>query len=524
MNRREILSGAAAMVAAPSLVRAQSATTLRFVPYADLALLDPLVSSFVTRNHIMMVFDTLYSLDANGVPQPQMVSGQTIEQDGKLWRLTLRDGLKFHDGTPVLARDVIASLRRWSTIDAFGQALMAATDELSASSDKVVEFNLKRPFPLLPNALAKPTNLMAAIMPERLALTPATTRLTEMVGSGPFRFVANERVPGARNVYRRFEGYVPRPEGIASFCAGPRIAHFDMVEWRTMPDPATQVAALQNGEVDWVEQPLMDLVPSIKANPNLKLQVVEDKGLIGVLRFNHLHAPFDNPAIRRAVLKAVNEHEFMEAVVGDNAVIDDKVGVFGSAGLPMANQAGMDVLNGQHDLAALKAEIVAAGYRGERVVCLTATDVPRINAICSVGAEMLRRLGMNVDEISTDWGSVVQRSVSQQPLDKGGWSMFGSFWGGYDVMSPAGHLLLRGTGLKAWNGWPTNEKLETLRQAWIDTQDAAAQRKIAEDIQVQAFQDAPFLPLGAYLQPTAYRANLTGMLTGLPLFHNIRRV
>ena len=290
-----------------------------------------------------------------------------------------------------------------------------------------------------------------------------------------------------------------------------------------MPDPGTQTAALQAGEVDWVEQPLMDLVPSLRANRKLKLQVVEDKGLIGVLRFNFLYPPFDNPAIRRAVLRAIDQREFMQAVVGDNAAVETQVGVFGQAGQPMANDAGMEALSGRHDLAALKAEIAAAGYRGERVVYLTATDVPRINAICSVGAELMRRLGLNVDEIATDWGTVVQRSTSPQPLDKGGWNVFGSFWGGYDLLNPAGHLLLRGTGLKAYNGWPTDPRLEALRQDWIDAADDAGRRKLAETIQVQAFEDVPFLPLGSYLQPTAYRADLTGMLTGLPLFTNIRR-
>jgi peptide/nickel transport system substrate-binding protein len=524
MRRRDILAGAtASLIAAPSLVRAQAATTLKFTPYADLALLDPLVSAFVTRNHVMMVFDTLYALDAAGMPRPQMVGGESVEDGGRRVRLTLRDGLKFHDGTPVLGRDVVASLRRWASTDSFGQALMAATDELSAPSDTTVEFRLKRAFPLLPNALAKPTNLMAAIMPERLAATPPTTRLTEMVGSGPFRFVANERVPGARNVYRRFEGYVPRTDGVPSFCAGPRIAHFDRVEWLTNPDPGTQVAALQAGEVDWVEQPLMDLVPSLRTNRAIKLQVLEDKGLIGVLRFNFLHPPFDNPAIRRAVLQAVNQTEFMQAVAGENAAVDTRVGVFGPAGLPMANDFGMEALSGKHDVAKLRRDIAAAGYKGERVVFLTATDVPRINAICSVGVEMMRQLGLNVDEVSTDWGSVVQRSTSQQPIDKGGWSVFGSFWGGYDVMNPAGHLLLRGTGLRAWNGWPTDERLENQRQSWIDAADQAERLEIARQIQVQAFEDVPFLPLGSYLQPTAYRADLTGMQVGLPLFTNIRR-
>ncbi len=522
MKRRELLVGGGAAVALPSIARAEATTTLKFVPYADLALLDPLVSAFVTRNHVMMVFDTLYGLDASGTPQPQMVAGHVVEEDGRLWRLTLRPGLLFHDGTKVLARDVVASLQRWATGDSFGQALFAATDELSAVSDDVVQFRLKRPFALLPAALAKPTNLMAVIMPERLARQALMPRLTEMVGSGPFRFVAAERVPGARNVYRRFEKYAPRPDGAVSFTAGPRIAHFDQVEWLTTPDPATQVAALQSGEVDWVEQPVMDLVPRLAQDKNIQLLVVESSGLIGVLRFNHLFPPFDNPAIRQAVLKAVKQHEFMQAVVGDNATFDDKVGIF-SPSMPMASDAGMEVLSGKHDPAQLKADIIAAGYKGERVVYLTATDVPRINAICEVGADMLRGLGLNVDEVSTDWGTVVQRQSKMAPLEQGGWSMFGSFWGGWDFATPAGHLALRGNGVKAWNGWPTAPKLEALREEWLAAPDLGAQQAIARQIQLQAFIDVPFLPLGLYMQPTAYRMGLSGMMTGLPLFTGLRR-
>jgi peptide/nickel transport system substrate-binding protein len=307
MKRRQLLTGAAATLALPAIARAEAATTLKFIPYADLALLDPLVSAFVTRNHVMMVFDTLFALDEAGVAQPQMLEGSNVEEDGKTWTLTLRDGLKFHDGTPVLARDAVASIQRWGTTDAFGQALMAATDELSAPTDKVIKFRLKRRFDLLPQALAHPTNIMAVIMPERLARTPLTTRMTEMVGSGPFRYVANERVAGARNVYAKFEGYVPRSQGTPSFCAGPRIAHFDRVEWLTTPDPGTQVAALQAGEVDWVEQPVMDLVPQLRANKGIKVEVAETKGLIGFLRFNQLFPPFDNAAIRRVALKAVRQ-------------------------------------------------------------------------------------------------------------------------------------------------------------------------------------------------------------------------
>ncbi len=522
MQRRTLLgAGLAATLARPALVRAEAATTLKFVPYADLALLDPAVSAFVTRNHVLMVFDTLFAWDADGVAQPQMLEGHTTDADKLGWTLTLRDGLRFHDGSKVLARDAVASIKRWWISDAFGQALASATDEVSAPDDKTIRFRLKRPFPLLPDALAHPTNTMAAIMPERLANTLANKRLTEMVGSGPFRYVAAERVPGARNVYAKFEAYVPR-QGTASFCAGPRVVHFDRVEWITTPDPSTQVAALKGGEVDYVEQPLMDLVPSLKTTRGIKVEVVESKGLIGFLRFNQIFPPFDNPAIRRAVLQAVNQREFMEAVVGTSSPYNAQTGLF-TPGTKLANDAGMQVLDGKHDLSALKRAIEAAGYKGEKIVYLEPTDVPRINAIAEVGADMLRKLGMNVDVIATDWGTTVQRSVSRQPPEKGGWHMFAAFSGGWDMSNPGSHQLMRGNGDRAYNGWPTLPKLEALRNEWLGSADRSQDMGLARKMQEQALDDVPYLPLGSYYQPVAYRSNLTGVPTGLVQFTGMRR-
>ena len=300
------------------------------------------------------------------------------------------------------------------------------------------------------------------------------------------------------------------------------MAHFDRVEWITTPEPATQVAALMAGEVDWVEQPQMDLVPSLRAARGIRLEVAETAGLIGFLRFNQLFPPFDNPAIRRAVLRAVNQTEFMQAVVGANTTFDDRCGVFG-AHSPMANDAGMDVLAGRHDPGPIRQELAAAGYKGERVVFLAVSDVPRINAIAEVGADMLRRIGMSVEEVETDWGTVVQRSVSRKPPAEGGWSMFASFTGGIDAGTPANNNLLRGNGEGAYNGWPVAPKLEALRDQWLAATDPAAQLALARAMQVQAWQDVPFLPLGSYDQPTAYRDTLTDMLTGLILFTNVRR-
>ena len=521
MKRRTLLAGLAGTLARPALVRAETQTTLKFIPYADLALLDPGVSAFVTRNHALMVFDTLFGWDLDGVAQLQMLAGSVTDPGGLGWTLTLRDGLMFHDGTPVLARDAVASIKRWWVNDAFGQALAVATDDLSAPDDKTIRFRLNRAFPLLPDALAHPTNTMAVIMPERLAATSADKRLTEMVGSGPFRYVAAERIAGARNVYAKFDRYVPR-QGTASLCAGPRVVNFDRVEWITTPDPATQVAALRNGEVDYVEQPLMDLVPSLKTTRGIKVEVIETKGLIGFLRFNQTFPPFDNPAIRAAVLSAVNQREFMEAVVGSGAPFDAQTGLF-TPNTPMANDADMQVLDGKHDLAALRKAIIDAGYKGEKIVYLEPTDVPRINAIGEVGADMMRKLGFNVDVIATDWGTTVQRSVSRQPPDKTGWHMFCAFSGGWDMSNPGCHQLMRGNGAQAYNGWPTLPKLEALRDEWLYAPDRSGDMTLARKMQMQAFDDVPYLPVGSYYQPVAYAASLTNVPTGLVQFTGIKR-
>jgi peptide/nickel transport system substrate-binding protein len=528
VKRRTLLhAGTAALamgLAKPHIARAAGTRVLKFIPQADLAVLDPIwTTAYVTRNHGMMVFDTLYGTDAKFQPQPQMVAGAVTSADGKEWKLTLRDGLKFHDGTPVLARDCVMSIQRWGKRDAFGQAVMAATDELSAPDDKTIRFQLKQPFPLLTTALGKVGVNMCPIMPERLAKTDPFTQVTEMVGSGPFRFKADERVTGAKVVYERFADYLPRSDGTIEWTSGPKIVHFDRVEWNVIPDSATQMGALQSGEADWWEQPTFDLLPLLRKTENLKLEILDPTGFPSMLRFNELFPPFDNVAIRRALLGAVDQADYMTAVAGtDPAGWRDKVGYF-PPGSPLASDVGMKALEGPPDLDKVKKNLIAAGYKGEKIVVMVASDLPVLNAMGLVGADMLQKVGMNVDVQVTDWGSVVQRRASRNPPDKGGWSVFFTSFAGIDQYTPASHLGLRGNGTNGWFGWPTDPKLEELRAAWFAAPDVAAQKKIGEEIQAEAFESVPYLPLGEYFQPTAYSKSLTGMLKGMPIFWNVSK-
>lgn len=524
MHRRALLAAAAATLAAPRAVRAEAATTLRFIPQSDVTALDPVWSSvYVTRNHAYLVFDTLYAQDSAFRIQPQMVDGHVVEDGGRTWRLLLRPGLRFHDGAPVLARDCVASIRRWARRDAFGQTLAAATDELSAPDDRTILFRLRAPFPFLPEALGKIGGNMLPIMPERLAATDPFKPVTEMVGSGPYRFLPDERVVGSRVAYARFDAYQPRPTGAPDWTAGPKVAHFDRVVWTVIPDPATAAAALARGEADWWEQPVFDLLPLLRRAPDLRLTTVEVTGNIPVLRMNQLFPPFNDAAVRRALVGAVAQGDYMDAVVGDEKeAARTGVGFF-PPGTPMASDAGLAALSGPRDPGAVRRALAASGYGGEKVVVMTPTDYPRIDALCNVAADMLRRCGMNVDLQAMDWGTVIQRRASKAPPAEGGWHVFITTLTGADMSSPAGSLALRGNGANAWFGWPTAPELERLRDEWLAAPDAPEQKRIAAAMQRQAFLDVPFLPLGQFFQPTAQSRTLQDGLQGMPLFWNIRR-
>jgi peptide/nickel transport system substrate-binding protein len=522
MRRRTLLAAAGAL-SAPRIGLGAEASVLRFIPQGDLAVLDPIwTGAYVTRNHAMMVFDTLYGMDGDNRASPQMLAGHAVDDDGRTWNLTLRDGLRWHDGQPVLARDCVASIRRWAARDSFGQTVGAVTDELSAPDDKTIRFRLKRAFPLLPAALGKAGSNVCAMMPERLALTDPFKQVTEMIGSGPFRFKADEHVAGARAVYERNAAYVPRPDGITSFTAGPKVVHVDRVEWTIIPDAGTAAAAMQSGEMDWWEAPTFDLLPLLKQNTDLQVPPRDRTGFLGNMRLNHLQPPFNNPALRRALLGAVSQEDYMAAAAGDPSNWRAGVGVFCPVS-PMASQAGMQVLTSPRDLAAVRKAVAASGYNNERTVLLIPSDFPTLKALGDVGADMLKRIGINVDAQYSDWGSVLQRLVKTDPVEQGGWSLFHTYWSGLDEFDPAVHTYLRANGRAASRGWPTSERLEALRNDWLFSNDLEERKQIAARMQEQAFIDVPYIPLGQILPATVFRRTVTDVLTGYALFWNLKK-
>jgi peptide/nickel transport system substrate-binding protein len=530
MKRRTLLKGLGAAAAVPALgslpmpAVAQASKVLKFVPQANLANFDPIWGTqYVVRNAAAMVWDTLYGVDSTLTPKRQMAESEEVSADGLTWTIKLRSGLKFHDGAPVLASDVVASLTRWMFRDPMGLMIKALQKELTAVDDKTVKLVLSAPYPKLLFALGKNNTPCAFIMPERIAKTDAFKQIEEYVGSGPMKFARSEWVPGAKAIFEKFADYVPRDEK-ANWLSGGKRIHFDRIEWIIMPDPATASAALQNGEIDWWESPIADLVPLLRKNKNIKLDIADPMGNIGSFRMNHMHPPFNNIKIRRAVQMVLNQEDYMRAIVGDDNALWQAVPGFFTPGTALYTEEGGEPLKGKRDFEAAKKLLVEAGYKGEKVVCVVGQDLPPVKAMGEITADLLKRLGMNVDFVATDWGTVGQRRASKSPPDQGGWSMIHTWHAGADCVNPASYTAIRANGDKAWFGWPENAAVEAEVTNWFNAKNLDEEKAAVARMNKAAMEHVVYVPTGVFKGYQAWRSNVEGVIPGpLPFFWDVKK-
>ncbi|SDR55937.1 peptide/nickel transport system substrate-binding protein [Rhizobiales bacterium GAS191] len=522
MDRRTLLKGLAGAgalatvprLAAPALAQGANARTLRFVPQANLANFDPIWGTqYVVRNAAVYVWDTLYGVDDKLVPQRQMVESENLSEDGLTWTFKLRSGLKFHDGEPVRAKDVVASLTRWSARDPMGLMLKAIQNELTAVDDRTFTWVLKKPYPKMLFALAKNNAPCGFIMPERIAMTDPYKQITEYVGSGPMRFAKDEWVPGAKAVFTKFADYAPRDEP-GSWLAGGKRMLLDRIEWIIMPDAATASAALQNGEVDWWEAPIPDLVPLLKKNKNVNVDIADPLGNIGSFRMNTLYPPFNSVRVRRAILMAMNQEDYMRAIVGSDDNLWKPLPGYFTPGTPLYNEEGGEILKGKRDIEGAKRLLAEGGYKGEPVTCIVAQDQPITKAQGDVTADLLKQLGMNVDFVATDWGTTGTRRAQKTPPGQGGWSMFHTWHAGADCINPAPYTAIRAKGDDAWFGWPNSPEVEADITAWFDAKTLDAEKAAMRKLNKDALDYAVYAPTGFFLSYQAWRKNIEGVVKG----------
>jgi peptide/nickel transport system substrate-binding protein len=490
---------------------AQDKKTFKMVPHSGLRITDPIITTaFISRNHGYMIYDTLFAVDDKMAVKPQMVDKYEVSGDKLTYTFTLRDGLKFHNGAPVTSADVVASLQRWSKNDAMGQKLFTYTKDLVAVNDKTFQLILKEPYGLVLDSLGKPSSNVPFIMPKAMADTPANQNVPDEIGSGPFRMVKAEFQPGVKVVYEKNPDYKPRSEPASSLSGG-KVVKVDRVEWITMSDAQTATNALLKGEIDMIEQASYDLLPELKKSKDVVIKDLLPLGMNYMLRMNWLQPPLDNVKVRRAILHAIYQEDYLAAQIGDPEYYN-VCGAFFGCSTPLKSDAGAVGVK-KPDLALAKKMLAESGYKGEKIVIMAPTDLNSISQLPLVTTPALKAIGMNIEMQSMDWQTLVGRRAKMDPIDQGGWHIFHTAWGTADMMNPIANAGVKGLGkVGGFFGWTEDPEIEKLRDAYARETDPAKQKALAEAVQVRAYEQVLYIPLGEYHQVSAMRKNVEGAL------------
>lgn len=521
--RSIIVPGLVATLLAAGTVASAAQETLRLRMNGDINVMDPIATTnFTIRNASYLIYDTLFALDADYTIQPQMAEGVELSDDALTYTITLRDGLMFHDGSPVTATDAVASLERWGEVDGLGRILFSKMESITASDGDTLVIQMAEPWGLVLDALAKISSNVPVIMPARLAATPASEAVSEPIGSGPYRMVMDEWVPGSIAVFERFDGYVPRSEP-ASMAAGGKVAHFDRVELIHIPDTATAIDALIAGETDWVEEVPADMLPFFEGQDDAMPIAARQSGNSMQLVVNHLNPPFDNPDVRHALQLALEQTAFLQAAFGDNTErFLECAAVFFCNG-PYASDANTERVL-QRNLEEAAALLERGGYDGTPVLLMHVTDIATHDVYYSVLKPMLEEAGFVVEAQSSDWATVATRRASKAPVDEGGWNLFFTGWGYIDQINPMTNVYVSGGCEDAWFGWACSEELQRLREEFAVAQSDAEKAALAEEMQVLTHDLVSYVPLGQVFPSQGIATNLEGFLESpVPFFWNVRR-
>ncbi|MET4234596.1 peptide/nickel transport system substrate-binding protein [Bradyrhizobium sp. LA6.10] len=514
ISRRTLIGGgmaAGAAVWGPSILRAQTAPsvarTVRLVN-GNITNFDPYsTTTYHNVDYALAIYDTLFALDSRLAPQPQMVGRWSVSEDKKTYTFELRDGLGFHDGTPVTAIDCVASIRRWLQTPG-GQLVKERAKDVSKKDDNTFTITLKEPLELLLDQLAESTNYLLFVMREKDADRPPTDPVTTRIGSGPFKFNEAFFKPGVRFVYDRNEKYRARqeqPEGLA----GGKVVNVDRAIWEVISDPQTAVAALQAGEVDFLSDPPASLFPMIDGDPNLVLEDLHKSGDDYHLRMNCLQKPFNNVKARQAMLHLIDQEAFLR-VINPNPKYNRIVTSLFGTGTPYTNDANTGWYKKGGDPEKAKQLFMEAGYSGEKVIILQPTNwLPGSNA-AQLLAATLRKIEVKAELAPSDWAGLAERRSNKGPVENGGWSIYPTSAVDLSYGDPlsAGWMTMNGQ----YYGWPRSDDYESLRVQWADGT-LEDRKALARKMQHVWWEAVGSVFLGQSISPIARRKALTGLVS-----------
>ena len=295
------------------------------------------------------------------------------------------------------------------------------------------------------------------------------------------------------------------------------------VEFIIIPDATVAIAALRSGEVDFIDSPSLDVVPTVANDPNIVVREVWPIETYAVLRPNSIQPPFNNVKARLALAYMSDQREYMTAAYGDPKYWRECY-AYWVCGSPNGTEVGSEDFR-HPNLEKARQLIIESGYKGEKVVLIGGADVPAYNTLTLVTADRLKKIGVNVDLQLSDWGSVSARRAKKDPPDQGGWNLFHTSANGAQLASPlvSPSTIMTCDG-KNFVGWPCDEKEEALRQEYIQEADPEKQKALVEVMHRRLWEVVPYVPLGQLKQPFLWRKNISGVLKANTLvFWNIEK-
>jgi peptide/nickel transport system substrate-binding protein len=458
-----------------------------------------LTTAVITFNIMWHVYETLYALDRNFEPAPMLAEGHTVSDDGRRYTITLRRGVKFHNGKELTADDAVTSLVRWGRLQTSGKAIWKYVEAVEARDASTVVFHLKTPTGSLLHALA--TN-HAAIYPKDVVEAAGDNAVKNLIGTGPFRFV--EHRPDRHIKLARFKDYVARPEPPNGY-GGKRTAWVDEILFLPTPDLAVRTAGLETAEYHFADQIKQDQHERLSRIPGLELSVIKF-GFWTTAVLNHKQGLMTNKKLRQAMLAALDPEPIMAAAIGNKEFYRVDGSIFQKE-LPWHSAAGLEAYN-QKDKDKARRLLKEAGYAGQPVRWLTTQEYDYMYKSALVARQQLEAVGFKIDLQVVDWATLVQR--------RGKPELFEVFSTGFPVnFDPALFVPLQCD----WPGWWCHEEKERLMAELTRESDPRKRKAIIERIQALFYEDVGRIKFGDVFYFRAARKELRGSFRTLPGIH-----
>ena len=429
------------------------------------------------------MYETLFAYDATYQPIPHLVETYTASEDGLTHTMTLRQSITFHNGEPMTAADVHASVTRWAEISGLGQNLFERVNAFEEVDESTVEFRLSRPFGPLLTALSNNTQ-GCTIHPKSILDEAGTTPFTDdsqMIGTGPY--MLSERQADAYIRLARFDDYVSLDVPTNGY-GGAKYAYVDQIEFIPVPDEAARVAGLQAGDYQIAQEISNDQYELLSETPGV-IAEVRPPSFEDVFFLNWRSPLMGNLALREAFRAALDHEEIMIAARGGGDFTRlDPGWMFRET--PWHTTAGEELYN-VNDPALAQQKLEEAGYDGTPLRFMTTQEYPYFYSASVIAQQQLEAVGFVIDLQVTDWATVIERRAQEDA-----WDVFVTYHG---LVTDPSQLTMVGQ-MSVYPGWWDSEESLALADDLLSETEFDARYAIWEEIQRKIYTEIPAVKIG----------------------------